>query len=90
MTVVGGRTTWISPVLLGFLGTPIPGGQAGHREMALLTANQTCSLKAELCLFLLYDLSFGEGFGSTSVAQPKTWMMTHRTEGSELYSAAVT
>lgn len=57
---------WIS------LGLPYPKfswGQVGRREMTELTANRTCSLKAELCLFLLYDLSFGEGFGSPSVAE---------------------
>lgn len=69
MTVVDRRTIWASPVLLGFLATPLPKGHTGHRKTALLTANQTCSLKAELCHFLLRDLSLGEGFGSPSVAQ---------------------
>ena len=76
MTVADGRTIWASPVLPGFLVTPLPKGQTGHREMALLTANQTCSLKGELCLFLLHDLSLGEGFGSPSVAQKHGWWDT--------------
>lgn len=37
---------------------------------------QPCSLKAELCLFLLYDLSFREGFGFPSVAWKHGWWRT--------------
>lgn len=70
MAVVGGRAERASHFVLDLLGThSYTQGQIGYREVALLTANQTCFLKAELCLFLLYDLSFGEGFGSPSVAQ---------------------
>ena len=73
MTVVDRRTIWASPVLPGFPATPLPKGQTGHREMALLIANQTCALKEEFCLFLLHDLSFGESFGFPSVAQKNGW-----------------
>lgn len=61
--------------LLGFLRTPHP-GRVGHREVALLTANQTCSLKAELCLFVLYDFSFGEEFGSPIAVRKFRWWRT--------------
>lgn len=74
----GGWEGWAGqPLCAGFLGTHShTQGQIGYREVALLTANQTCFLKAELCLFLLYDLSFGEGFGSPSVAQKLGWWCT--------------
>lgn len=53
-----------SCLLLGILGIPIPWGQVGQKEMGLLRANHTYSLKSPLRLFLLCDLSFKEGFGT--------------------------
>ena len=68
MTVVGGEGQMDQPFPAEFPGDFCTQGQVDNREMALRTTNTTCSLKEELCLFLLYDLSLGESFGSPNVA----------------------
>lgn len=60
MAVVGGRAKWASRSLLGFEGTPIPGGKVGHRKMALLTARETSSLRAELVFFRFMTSASGK------------------------------
>lgn len=72
MAAVGGRAKRAHRFLLGFLGAPIPYvflGTGWSQRDGCAHGQPNCSLKAELCLFLLYDLSFGEGFGSPSVAE---------------------
>lgn len=66
MVVVGRRAKWASLSCWVSGALLYPGG---HREMHLHTASETYSLKAEIRLLLLYDLSFREVFGSPSVAQ---------------------
>lgn len=83
MTVVFGRATWASPLLLGFLGTLLPRWPAGHKEMVLLTANQ-------ICFVFFCFMTSASGKALAPHVWPKTWVMTLRAEGSELHSVAVT
>lgn len=81
----------------GQVGLPFPAGFPGdcHTQRAGWPLRdgsahcQPCSLKAELCLFLLYDLSFREGFGLPSVAWEHGWWRTGA-ESSTLHSVALT
>lgn len=73
----GGETGWSSSPRLNNL----------FRCNTWQSANLTCFLKAELCLFLLYDLSFGKGFDSPSVARKLRWW--HMRQRQELHLVAV-